>query len=55
MNRQNNCQNHLTKIKDKIKKVHKMIFLAGKNELDRWKRLYIFMQYLMSLLYYGSH
>jgi len=32
-----------------------MIFLAGKNELDKWKRLYIFMQYLMSLLYYGSH
>ena len=31
-----------------------MIFLAGKNELDKWKRLYIFMQYLMSLLYYGS-
>ena len=55
MNRQNNCQNHLTKIKEKIKKVHKMIFLAGKNELDKWKRLYIFMQYLMSLLYYGSH
>ena len=32
-----------------------MIFLAGKNEIDKWKRLYIFMQYLMSLLYYGSH
>ena len=32
-----------------------MIFLAGKNELDKWKRLYIFMQYIMSLLYYGSH
>ena len=32
-----------------------MIFLAGKNELDKWKRFYIFMQYLMSLLYYGSH
>jgi len=55
MNRQNNCHDHLLKIKDKIKRVHKMIFLAGKNELDKWKRLYIFMQYLMSLLYYGSH
>jgi len=32
-----------------------MIFLAGKNEVDKWKRLYIFMQYMMSLLYYGSH
>ena len=32
-----------------------MIFLAGKNELDKWKRLYIFMQYMMSLFYYGSH
>jgi len=32
-----------------------MIFLAGKNEIDKWKRLYIFMQYMMSLLYYGSH
>ena len=38
-----------------MKKVHKMIFLAGKNEVDKWKRLYIFMQYMMSLLYYGSH
>ena len=32
-----------------------MIFLAGKNEVDKWKRLYICMQYMMSLLYYGSH
>ena len=32
-----------------------MIYLAGKNEIDKWKRLYIFMQYMMSLLYYGSH
>ena len=32
-----------------------MIFLAGKNELDIWKRLYVFIQYLMSLIYYGSH
>lgn len=32
-----------------------MIYLAGKNEIDKWKRLYIFMQYMMSLFYYGSH
>ena len=32
-----------------------MLFLAGKNELDKWRRLYIFMQYMMSLFYYGSH
>ena len=32
-----------------------MIFLAGKNEIDKWKKLYIFMQYMMSLFYYGSH
>jgi len=46
---------HLNKIKNKLKKVHRMIFLAGKNELDKWKKLYIFMQYTMSLFYYGSH
>ena len=54
-NRNTNCQAHIRKIKEKIKKVHMMLFLAGKNELDKWKRLYIFMQYMMSLLYYGSH
>jgi len=32
-----------------------MLFLAGKNELNKWRRLYIFMQYMMSLIYYGSH
>ena len=32
-----------------------MIFISEKNKLDKWKRFYIFMQYMMSLLYYGSH
>ncbi len=54
-NRNNNCSTHLNKIDNKIKKVHRMIFLTGKNELDKWKRLYVFMQYTMSLFYYGSH
>ena len=32
-----------------------MIFISEKNYLGKWRRLYIFMQYMMSLLYYGSH
>ena len=43
LNNLNNCQNHLFKIKDKISRVNKMIFLAGKNDIDKWKRFYIFM------------
>ena len=55
MNRHNSCEDHIIKLKNKVSKVQRMIFLAGKNEIDKWKRLYIFMQYTMSLLNYGSH
>ena len=39
----------------KIKRVHRMIYISEKNKLDKWRKLYLFMQYMMSLLYYGSH
>ena len=32
-----------------------MIYISEKNKLDKWRKLYLFMQYMMSLLYYGSH
>ena len=54
-NRLANCSNHIDKTKLKIAKVSKMIFLAGKNDIYKWRRLYIFMQYIISILYYGSH
>ena len=54
-NRLANCSNHIDKVKSKIAKVSKMIFLAGKNDIYKWRRLYIFMQYIISILYYGSH
>ena len=54
-NRQANSFAHIEKTKAKISKVNRMLFLAGKSDIYKWKRLYIFMQYIMSLLYYGSH
>ena len=36
INKDTNCQDHLEKIKGKIKKTHRMIFMGRKNELGRW-------------------
>ena len=42
-NRQANSSAHIEKTKAKIGKVSRMLFLAGKSEIYKWKRLYIFM------------
>ena len=55
INKKLNCIDHMIKTKNKIKKVQRMMYLVGKNDLGKWRRLYIFNQYIMSLLYYGSH
>ena len=35
-NKDSNCKDHIIKIKEKIKKTYKMIYMSKKNELGRW-------------------
>jgi len=32
-----------------------MIYIASQNELDKWRRFYLFLQYFMAHIYYGAH
>ena len=43
MNRQSNNLAQIKKIKEKIKKVNRIIYISSENELDKWRRFYIFL------------
>ena len=42
-NKNTNCQDHIRKIKTKLKSVQRMIYMSEKNQLGKWQKLYIFL------------